>query len=90
VLSSYPVAVSVIGTIYKVVCKPTFYESIKGENRREKNLSPLLSKSRATLPGRFCGLPFSGGFKNIILHFNMLIVLKRVGSGSKSESIQRG
>jgi len=35
-------------------------------------------------------MPFSGGFKNIILHFNPLIVLKRVGSGRKSESIQRG
>jgi hypothetical protein len=41
------------------------YKSIKGENRREKNPPFELSKSRAALPGRFRGLSFFGGFKNI-------------------------
>jgi hypothetical protein len=58
------------GTFYKVVCKPTFYESIKGEKRREKNPPPRYSKTRATLPGRFSRPPFSGEPKNIQLHFN--------------------
>jgi len=65
--------------------------SVIDEKNREKRIPPpRLSKSRATLSGGFGGPLFSGVFKNIELHFNLLIGLTRFGSGRRSRPAQRG